>query len=53
MTRASLLARSDDGLEARRGAFPLAWSVFVCAPHHSLATDLTFRDNLLNVLLLQ
>lgn len=35
------------------GFFPIAYAVFICRDHASLPGDLTFRDNLLNILLHQ
>jgi len=38
---------------ARRdgGAFPIDFAVFLCEKHNLLADNITFRDNLLNILL--
>ena len=56
VTKPSLLARnaldpSIPGMEA--GAFPLAYSVFLCVKHSRLTGNISFQDNLLNILLLQ
>lgn len=54
VTRASLLARQNlNPAEPRHQHifFPLAYSVFLCENHDRLTGNLTFQDNLLNVLL--
>lgn len=51
VTKASLLARDSLEPSAARSDFPIAWSMFVCAPHENLTANPTFRDNLLNILL--
>ena len=52
VTKASLLARDTLDPEAPQpGFFPIAYAVFICREHASLPSDITFRDNLLNVLL--
>lgn len=52
VTKSSLLGLPSlvDGRPGRP-IFPIAASVFVCAPHESLSSDPTFIDNLLHVLL--
>ncbi len=52
VTKSSLLGLPSL-VDGRPGppVFPVAASVFVCAPHESLASDLTFLENLLHVLL--
>ncbi len=52
VTKASLLAR--DTLDPEAGAvgfFPVAYAVFICRAHAELPSDITFRDNLLHILL--
>ena len=52
MTKASLLARDSLAPDADQpGFFPIAYAVFICAGHAALPSDMTFRDNLLNILL--
>ena len=56
VTKPSLLARnaldpSVPGMDS--DTFPLAYSVFLCVEHSQLTRDISFQDNLLNVLLLQ
>lgn len=52
VTKASLLARDTLDPEAPQpGFFPIAYAVFICREHASLPSDITFRDNLLNILL--
>lgn len=53
VTKASALARAHlvTSTPAAEGAFPLAYSVFLCTAHGELPGDATFRDNLLDVLL--
>ena len=56
VTKPSLLARnaldpSVPGMDS--DTFPLAYSVFLCVEHSQLTRDVSFQDNLLNVLLLQ
>lgn len=56
VTKPSLLARNslDPSVFAREGgAFPLAYSVFLCEKHAQLTGNITFQDNLLNILLTQ
>jgi pimeloyl-ACP methyl ester carboxylesterase len=55
VTKASLLARNslDPSVETHAGDFPLAYSVFLCEGHRLLTANLTFQDNLLNILLTQ
>ncbi len=56
VTKPSLLARNalDPSAPVKEpGAFPLAYSVFLCATHTGLTADITFQDNLLNILLTQ
>jgi hypothetical protein len=51
VTKASLLAR--DGLAVSpnaKGDFPIEYAVFICADHNELPANITFRDNLLNIL---
>ncbi len=53
VTKASLLARDtlDPAAAAAPGFFPVAYAVFICREHDELPSDVTFRDNLLNILL--
>jgi pimeloyl-ACP methyl ester carboxylesterase len=52
VTKASLLARDSLAPDAARpGFFPIAYAVFICRGHAELPSDVTFRDNLLNILL--
>jgi len=52
VTKASLLARNTLDPEAPAGGFfPLDYVVFICKGHAELPGDITFRDNLLNILL--
>jgi pimeloyl-ACP methyl ester carboxylesterase len=56
VTKPSLLARNvlDPSVPSREpGAFPLAYSVFLCDSHTGLTKNITFQDNLLNILLTQ
>ena len=36
---------------AQPGFFPIAYAVFICRSHAGHPSDVTFRDNLLNILL--
>ena len=52
VTKASLLA--GDGLAVSpnaKGDFPIEYAVFICADHNELPANMTFRDNLLNILI--
>ncbi len=52
VTKASLLARDSLMPESGNpGFFPLDYVVFNCARHAEMAGNITFRDNLLNILL--
>ncbi len=53
VTKASLLARDtlDPTATDDPGFFPVAYAVFICRAHDQLPSDVTFRDNLLNILL--
>ena len=51
VTKASLLAMDSLAPDATRGDFPIAWSVFVCERHVNLPANVTFQDNLLNIVL--
>jgi hypothetical protein len=51
VTKASLLAMDSLAPDANRGDFPIAWSVFVCERHVNLPANVTFQDNLLNIVL--
>jgi hypothetical protein len=52
VTKASLLARDSLAPDATQpGFFPIAYTVFICRSHADLPSDVTFRDNLLNILL--
>ncbi len=51
VTKASLLAMDSLAPNATRGAFPIAWSVFVCERHVNLPANVTFQDKLLNIVL--
>ncbi len=52
VTKASLLARDSLAPDsAQPGFFPIAYAVFICRSHAELPSDMTFRDNLLNILL--
>ncbi|MDT8429763.1 MAG: hypothetical protein RQ757_13485 [Pseudomonadales bacterium] len=50
LTGKGVSERFDDGLDS---VFPLSYSVFVCAEHAQLPSDPTFRDNLLDILLVE
>lgn len=50
LTGKGVSERFDDGLGS---VFPLSYSVFVCAEHAELPSDPTFRDNLLDILLVE
>ncbi|MBI5504051.1 MAG: hypothetical protein HY899_04575 [Deltaproteobacteria bacterium] len=53
VTKSSALARQtlDPFAGGDQGSFPLAYAVFLCKEHSALPGDVTFRDNLLNILL--
>lgn len=52
VTKASLLARDSLAPDAAQpGFFPIAYAVFICRSPSDLASDMTFRDDLLNILL--
>lgn len=54
VTKASLLARHtlDPSVPRHRYSFfPLDYSVLYCAPHDTLTGNISFQDNLLNILL--
>ena len=52
VTKASLLSRDSLAPDAAHsGFFPIAYAVFICRSHADLPSDVTFRDNLLNILL--
>lgn len=53
VTKPSALARQtlDPSAGGAQGSFPLAYAVFLCEEHGALPGDVTFRDNLLNILL--
>lgn len=52
VTKASLVARDSLAPDAvQPGFFPIAYAVFICRSHAELPSDVTFRDNLLNILL--
>lgn len=52
VTKASLLGRDSLAPDApQRGFFPISYAVFICRGHADLPSDVTFRDNLLNILL--
>jgi len=56
VTKPSLLARNslDPSMPgSSRDAFPLAYSLFLCETHAELTGNISFQDNLLNILLLQ
>ncbi len=54
VTKASLLARNSlDPSAGVAGDFPLAYSVFLCEGHRRLTANMSFQDNLLNILLSQ
>jgi len=56
VTKPSLLARNSlDPSEpgSSRDVFPLAYSLFLCETHAELTGNISFQDNLLNILLLQ
>ncbi|MFQ5756946.1 MAG: esterase/lipase family protein [Acidiferrobacterales bacterium] len=56
VTKPSLLARNslDPSLPGNdHTEFPIAYSVFLCERHAQLTANLTFQDNLLNILLSQ
>lgn len=52
VTKASLMGRDDlDATRRSGGMFPIDYSVFLCENHFRLAGNMTFRDNLLNIIL--
>ena len=52
VTKSSLLARDSlDPTEGESGDFRIDYEFFVCEKHSRLAENVTFRDNLLNILL--
>ena len=52
VTKASLLGRDRLVPESEpAGFFPVDYAVFICTGHADLPADMTFRDNLLNILL--
>jgi len=52
VTKASLMGRDNlDSTQRTGGLFPIDYSVFLCERHFRLAGNMTFRDNLLNILL--
>ena len=52
VTKASALGRASlDPTASRPGTFPLSYSIFLCREHSDLPGDITFRDNLLNILI--
>jgi len=52
VTKASLLARDSlDLTERKQGDFRIDYEFFICEEHSLLAENITFRDNLLNILL--
>ncbi len=56
VTKPSLLGRNSldpSGRATNGGAFPLAYAVFFCDRHSRLTANITFQDNLLNILLSQ
>ncbi|MFQ5544997.1 MAG: esterase/lipase family protein [Acidiferrobacterales bacterium] len=56
VTKPSLLARNSLDPSAptnNDGAFPIAYVVFLCESHSRLTGNITFQDNLLNILLAQ
>lgn len=56
VTKPSLLARNSldpSKPGSSRDAFPLAYSLFLCETHAELTGNISFQDNLLNILLLQ
>jgi hypothetical protein len=56
VTKPSLLARSSlesSPVSTTEGAFPLAYTMFLCERHSQLTGNISFQDNLLNVLLIQ
>jgi len=56
VTKPSLLARSSlesSPVSTTEGAFPLAYTMFLCERHSKLTGNISFQDNLLNVLLIQ
>ncbi len=56
VTKPSLLARNSldtSSADQGEGSFPLAYSMFLCEEHSQLTGNISFQDNLLNVLLIQ
>lgn len=56
VTKPSLMARNslDPSVSSNdSGAFPLAYSVFFCEKHASLTGNISFQDNMLNILIWQ
>lgn len=52
VTKASLLGRDSLAPDAQQpGFFPISYAIFICRGHAALPSDVTFRDNLLNLLL--
>lgn len=56
VTKPSLLARNSldpSAPSSGQDTFPLAYSLFLCETHAELPGNISFQDNLLNILLLQ
>ena len=55
VTKPSLLGKNTlDPTDASVASlFPIAYTVFLCQKHNQIPGDLTFQDNLLNILLTQ
>jgi len=54
VTKPSLLARNSlDPTSNKPSIMPLAYPIFLCAEHSQLTGNISFQDNLLNILLIQ
>lgn len=54
VTKPSLLGQNTlDPSQSWNSLLPIQYSVFICKPHDQLTGDVTFTDNLLNILLQQ
>jgi len=54
VTKPSLLARNSlDPTTMKPSTMPLAYPMFLCEEHSQLTGNISFQDNLLNILLLQ
>jgi len=54
VTKPSLLARNSlDPSNSKSTIMPLSYPIFLCEEHSQLTGNLSFQDNLLNILLVQ